>query len=100
MGNDSIFEFDNNNNYDGIYGKVRTGRYKPKESNTPVAVKIINLDSYFNMINRPIDSNQRDTYIEKIKNKILGLEELTGNNKNRNFNKYYKDTSFKDNKFS
>jgi len=97
MGNEP-FKTDDNI-YPGIYGEVRTGRFKPRESNIPIAVKIINLDSYFKMINRPIDSNQRDNYIEQIKKRISELEELTGNNRNRNFNRYYNENLSKDNNF-
>ena len=98
MGNEPIVKIDDNI-YPGIYGEVRTGRYKPRESNMPIAVKIIILDSYFKMINRPIDSNQRDNYIEQIKKRISELEDLTGNNRNRNFNRYYKEYLYENNNF-
>ena len=97
MGGDPTVEISERIIGKGLYGEVRAGRYRPRESNTPIAVKIINLDSYFSMINRPNDNNQNSAYIEKIIRRISELEELTGNNKNRNFNKY-KDNLIKDNK--
>ena len=79
----------------GIYGEVKRANYLPK--NIPAAIKIIDLNAYFRTLRR--DDQEKNAYIEKIKERIDEMKKLEGNNyENINFNKYYENTNVEDGK--
>ena len=81
----------------GIYGEVKRATYTPK--NVRAAIKIIDLDGYFNIIRQ--NNQQRNNYIDSIKQRISEMKILEGNNyQNVNFNKYFEETDLENNKLN
>ena len=79
----------------GVYGEVKRATYLPK--NVRAAIKIIDLDTYFNSIR--MNNVQINNYIDNIKKRISEMKQLEGNNyQNVNFNKYFEETDFQNNK--
>ena len=79
----------------GIYGEVKRATYLPK--NVRAAIKIIDLDTYFSSIR--MNNVQINNYIDNIKKRISEMKQLEGNNyQNVNFNKYFEETDFQNNK--
>jgi serine/threonine protein kinase len=95
--NDIIYD-QNKSEYigSGVYGEVKRATYIPND--TRAAIKIINLDSYFNKIGLEIDDEKRNKYINKIKSRISDIDKiLQGNNyENKNFTRYYDKTKIKE----
>ena len=93
-GIDIIYD-QNNSEYigEGVYGEVKRATFIP--TNTRAAIKIINLDSYFNKIGLEINDEKRSKYINEIKSRILDIDKiLQGNNyENNNFTRYYDKTT-------
>ena len=76
----------------GVYGEVKRATYLPK--NVRAAIKIIDLDTYFNSIR--MNNVQINNYIDNIKKRISEMKQLEGNNyQNVNFNQDIKDLKVK-----
>ena len=90
MGKTPIFDINNESIIgSGIYGDVKSANYTSR--NITVAVKKIDLDNYFNSIR--VNTAQKYTYIERIKQRISEIKKLEGNNyQNIYFNKYIEET--------
>ena len=84
----------------GVYGEVKRAPYTPK--NTGAAIKIINLDSYFNKIGFGISNEKKNRCINEIAERISYIDRvLQGNNyENKNFTSYYDKTTIDENKIS
>ena len=69
----------------GVYGEVKRATYIP--NNTRAALKIINLDSYFNKIGYGINNETKIKYINAINERISKIDRvLQGNDyENKNF---------------
>ena len=76
----------------GLYGEVRCC---PLNNNTECAVKIIDLNHYFQSIGKTVDNQNRNIHFKEIKERLKIIKELT--NKNSNINKYLEETD-KENK--
>ena len=72
----------------GVYGEVKRATYTPKKPKIiSVAIKIINLDSYFNKIGYGINNEIKIKYINAINERISKIDRvLQGNDyENKNF---------------
>ena len=81
----------------GVYGEVKSATYIP--NNNSSAIKIINLDSYFNKIGYGINNEIKIKYINAINERISKIDRvLQGNDyENKNFTRYYEKTTIEEN---
>ena len=81
----------------GVYGEAKRATYIP--NNIRAAIKIINLDSYFNKIGYGINNEIKIKYINEINERISKIERvLPGNDyENKNFTRYYEKTNIEEN---
>ena len=81
----------------GVYGEVKRATYKPNGGDS--AIKIINLDSYFNKIGYGINNEIKIKYINAINERISKIDRvLQGNDyENKNFTRYYEKTTIEEN---